>query len=451
MRMNDDSWYSPMDILRLGIGTYLSLGLHAGIGVVALIMTIQLPSCAPPVLVIAESRMEKLETIDLDLKPIDELPAPEAASDTGSRAKGDEGKMGSDQGDKDRYAIKGPSNVKSQLLAADLAKMNVGILGALNGDSSVSSVLGEGSLGKDSTRAYGNMWGDSVGGAAGVGGLGTRGIGMGGGGRGEGLGSLGTIGHGAGPGGTGQGYGSGAGRLRGAGSVQIGGKGIAGASVKGSKKDGAGAAVKSGRKGGAPAGVEGGVAGGVSGGVEGGVVGGVVGGVPGGVLGGVLGGVPGGVVGGVVGGVAGGSGDLRAGAGKAEGLAGISEVKEVKEEKGPSGDARIGSVQVTGSLASDNVSRALRTRNARLRQCYEKQLAQNPTLTGRVQATLAIDADGRVTSASEVPRSRTGDEGTTLADATAVRCVLAALRGMSNLKPTEGSATAVVTINFSPR
>ena len=450
MRMNDDSWFSPMDILRLGVGTYLSLGLHAGIGVVALLMTIQLPSCAPPALVIAEPRMEKLETIDLDLKPIDELPAPEAASDIGSRAKGDEGKMGGDQGDKGLYAIKGSSDAKSKLLAADLATMNMGILGALKGDSSVSSVLGEGGLGKDSSRALGNMWGDSIGGAAGVGGLGTRGIGAGGGGRGEGigLGSLGTIGHGAGTGGTGQGYGSGAGRLRGAGSVQIGGKGIAGASVKGSKKDGAGAAVKSGTKGGAPAGVEGGVAGGVSGGVEGGVVGGVVGGVPGGVLGGVLGGVPGGVVGGV----AGGSGDLRAGAGKAGGLAGISEVKEeVKEKEGPSGDARIGGVQVTGSLASDNVSRALRTRNARLRQCYEKQLAQNPTLSGRVQASLDIDADGRVTSATEVPKSRTGDEGTTLADSTAVRCVLGVLRGMSNLKPTEGSATAVVTINFSPR
>jgi hypothetical protein len=150
------------------------------------------------------------------------------------------------------------------------------------------------------------------------------------------------------------------------------------------------------------------------------------------------------VVGGVPGGVVGGSGDIRIGAGG-------GDIAQPKEEAGPSGDVRVGGVQVTGSLASDNVSRALRARNARLRRCYEKALTQNKTLTGRVQASLDIDADGQVTSATEVPRSRTGDEGTTLADPTAVRCVLGVLRSMSKLKPTEGSATAVVTINFNPR
>jgi hypothetical protein len=428
--MNDDSWFSPMDILRLSVGTWLSLGMHAGIGVVALLMTIRLPSCAPPPVALAEPRIEKLETIDLDLKPIAELDAPATASDIGSRAKGDEGKMGGEQAGEGRYGIKGPSEARAKSISAELDKMNVGILGALKGsDSSVSSVFKDGALGNDPMSARGNMWGDSIGESFGAGGLGSRGIGEGGGGRGEGigLGSIGTIGHGA-RAGTGQGYGSGSGRL---GGSQVG-KGIAGASVKGSKKDGAGAAVKSGRSGGGAAGVEGGVAGGVEGGVPGGVVGGV----------------PGGVVGGVVGG----SGELRVGSGKGAGLAGISEAKEeVKEKEGPSGDVRVGGVQVTGSLASDNVSRALRARNSRLRQCYETALAQNKSLSGRVQASLDIDADGRVTSVTEVPRSRTGDEGTTLGDPAAVRCVLAALRGLSKLKPVEGSASAVVSITFSPR
>src|SRR5262245_1132501 len=99
MRMNDDSWFSPMDILRLSVGTWMSLGLHAGIGVVALLMTIKLPSCAPPPVVLAEPevRLEKLETIDLDLKPVAEVAPVEAESMPGSRTKGEEGKMGGEK------------------------------------------------------------------------------------------------------------------------------------------------------------------------------------------------------------------------------------------------------------------------------------------------------------------------------------------------------------------
>jgi hypothetical protein len=60
------------------------------------------------------------------------------------------------------------------------------------------------------------MWGDELGDAGGIGGLGLSGLGEGGGGRGEGigLGMIGALGHGAGTG-DGQGMGVGHGRLRG--------------------------------------------------------------------------------------------------------------------------------------------------------------------------------------------------------------------------------------------
>ncbi|HEX2870482.1 MAG TPA: AgmX/PglI C-terminal domain-containing protein, partial [Polyangiaceae bacterium] len=73
------------------------------------------------------------------------------------------------------------------------------------------------SLGPNEISARGNMWGDEVGDAYGAGGLGLSGTGEGGGGKqdGIGLGSVGTLGSGAGTG-TGQGFGAGHGRLGGA-------------------------------------------------------------------------------------------------------------------------------------------------------------------------------------------------------------------------------------------
>lgn len=77
------------------------------------------------------------------------------------------------------------------------------------------------SLSPDQLSARGNMWGDEIGDAYGSGGLGLSGVGEGGGGKGDGdgigigLGAIGSLGHGAGTG-SGQGFGAGHGRLGGA-------------------------------------------------------------------------------------------------------------------------------------------------------------------------------------------------------------------------------------------
>jgi hypothetical protein len=147
---------------------------------------------------------------------------------TGTRAKGEEGKMGNpntkDTGHK--FGVQGPQDNPDPHIARQAALKEAaefGMIGLLNvgagGDPNAPTVPWgrEDSLGQDPLSARGNMWGDSIGDSFGAGGLGLSGVGEGGGGRGEGigLGNIGTIGHGAGTG-TGQGFGNGHGRLGGA-------------------------------------------------------------------------------------------------------------------------------------------------------------------------------------------------------------------------------------------
>jgi hypothetical protein len=145
----------------------------------------------------------------------------------GARAVGDEGSMGNpnSRDSNRRYGVLGPKDnpdphiARSAALreATEFGMISLLSAGAGGDPNSPTAVWGrDDSLGTDAMSARGSMWGDSIGDAAGVGGLGLSGVGEGGGGRSEtiGLGSIGTIGHGAGTG-TGQGFGSGSGRLSG--------------------------------------------------------------------------------------------------------------------------------------------------------------------------------------------------------------------------------------------
>lgn len=145
---------------------------------------------------------------------------------TGTRHRGDEGKMGKRDAPtrSARFAIKNnnqPPHLSRE--AAREAVSNRGIFAALGapgggmsgGQSGIVSPFGAlTESGMDDRNANGNMTGDNVGDAFGYGGLGATGTGWGGGGSGEGtigMGGIGTMGHGSGTG-SGQGYGSGAGR-----------------------------------------------------------------------------------------------------------------------------------------------------------------------------------------------------------------------------------------------
>ncbi len=116
-----------------------------------------------------------------------------------------------------RFGVKAPEDnldphVARQQALRDAAEL--GMIGLLNAgaggdpDAPTAPWGRDDAIGDDLMSARGNKWGDSIGDAFGVGGLGLEGIGKGGGGTGEGIG-LGTIGHGSDGLRSGQGTGSG--------------------------------------------------------------------------------------------------------------------------------------------------------------------------------------------------------------------------------------------------
>jgi Ca-activated chloride channel homolog len=168
--------------------------------------------------VVAEKEQEATEA---------ELPA-EALADakaggTGTRAKGEEGSMGSaSRGTSSRYGIQGPADNADPHIARAAALREgaeFGMIGLLNSGSGGDPNAPAAPWGRDD--ALGNPLGAVS--AVDVG-IGLSGIGEGGGGRGIGLGNIGTIGHGAGTG-MGQTYGAGVGQGDGAGARRLGGPG----------------------------------------------------------------------------------------------------------------------------------------------------------------------------------------------------------------------------------
>jgi len=101
------------------------------------------------------------------------------------------------------------------------------------------------------------------------------------------------------------------------------------------------------------------------------------------------------------------------------------------------GEVRLASPVVMGSLDKAVIQRVIRSHVAGLRRCYERALAVNPGLEGRVLVRFVIGADGRVTSA-EVAES-------TLNDSSVESCLLAEFRRMEFPPPQGGG---VVMVNY---
>ncbi|MEM9695131.1 MAG: AgmX/PglI C-terminal domain-containing protein [Myxococcota bacterium] len=145
----------------------------------------------------------------------------------GTAAHGESGTMGDavSRAQNLRNGIRGPADNPDPRIARQNAIRDAaefGMIGLINsgggGDpDTVTAAWGaDDSLGADPLNARGNMWGDAIGNASGVGGLSLTGIGEGGGGRGEGIGldRINTIGRCAGTC-LDQGFGHGTGRLPG--------------------------------------------------------------------------------------------------------------------------------------------------------------------------------------------------------------------------------------------
>lgn len=126
----------------------------------------------------------------------------------GAKAKDEEGKFGKEEAKKQEADPSKPGTpiVDKSKKEKDRQKVgNVGLLAAIKGmGGGASDVFGPGGLGSGINNSLGGLKGGAgLGDAHGVGGLGTRGNGKGGGGTGLGIGGLGTQGNGRGTGGSG--------------------------------------------------------------------------------------------------------------------------------------------------------------------------------------------------------------------------------------------------------
>jgi len=131
----------------------------------------------------------------------------------GEKSKGEEGKLGKEEARKKEAdpSRKGTREVDPDKKNKDLAKIRkLGLIAALSrmgagSGGAASSVLGPGGLGSGINNSLGGTKGGAgLGDAYGVGGMGTRGSGPGGGGNALGIGGLGTKGAGHGRGGYGE-------------------------------------------------------------------------------------------------------------------------------------------------------------------------------------------------------------------------------------------------------
>jgi hypothetical protein len=131
------------------------------------------------------------------------------------------------------------------------------------------------------------------------------------------------------------------------------------------------------------------------------------------------------------------------------------EIPELEPDAGPPPDAgQVATTRVvreadrswdscTGEIAAAAARQVIQEHNGQIRNCYERQLKQNPSLEGTMTLSLRVGADGRV-SGTQV--------GGTLRD----RDVFACVRGVSSQMrfPAPGGrdcALVQVPFNFSPR
>lgn len=162
-----------------------------------------------------QSRIAKLL-----IKPPEKNPILEkfgkAAGEIAQKHKGTEGEMGKKDAPK-RSAHAAPKGDPSN---KDQARLLMAKVFGGNSAGGISTVFGHQGLGGELKSAMGNMFGAAPGDAAGLGGLGLRGSGSGGGGVGDsiGIGGINTRGRGGGT----EGYGSGVGALGGKKGVDIG-------------------------------------------------------------------------------------------------------------------------------------------------------------------------------------------------------------------------------------
>jgi TonB family protein len=101
-----------------------------------------------------------------------------------------------------------------------------------------------------------------------------------------------------------------------------------------------------------------------------------------------------------------------------------------------------GETAVVGALDKDVIRRVIRRHMNRFRYCYERQLATDPNLQGKVVVRFVISTTGAVSSAR--------DAGSTLPDESVKACVLRTYQSMQFPAPNGGVVVVTYPIVFHP-
>jgi hypothetical protein len=99
--------------------------------------------------------------------------------------------------------------------------------------------------------------------------------------------------------------------------------------------------------------------------------------------------------------------------------------------------------RVNGRLAPETIQRIVRENFDHFRGCYERGLAKNSALSGKLNIRFVIERSGKV--------GTVGDGGeSTLADPSAVKCIFEEFAKLSFPQPDGGTVTVVYPIVFNP-
>jgi hypothetical protein len=144
--------------------------------------------------------------------------------------------------------------------------------------------------------------------------------------------------------------------------------------------------------------------------------------------------------------IGGGGGTVRPGAaggglgalgasGRSEGTQGTGSAQKVS---GPKGNANVGGAAVSGGEVA-NASRVVAGMRAGFRNCFNRELAQNPDAQGRIDLSIKVGPGGEVQSVNAAASGNLGS---------AVECVKARARSAQFDPPAGGSAVIKVPVTF---
>jgi hypothetical protein len=111
---------------------------------------------------------------------------------------------------------------------------------------------------------------------------------------------------------------------------------------------------------------------------------------------------------------------------------------KAKVVKGPTGNASVGGAAVAGGEVS-NASRVVAGMRAGFRNCYNRELAQNPDAQGSIRLSITVGPGGEVQNVQAAPSGNLGS---------AVACVQARARSAQFDPPKGGSAVIQVPVTF---